>query len=539
MPANDEASLKGKGADIMLPGRGNPFQPVQPPNEPAEAAALSFSIPTAPVLEGTPDLSPEDLARLFPDAAPPSAAPESAELPEWANFAAEAASEPVSFGLSAETADEAALAEMLNNPTAAWANFQEPEPSAPEAVAFGISAEPETSDAAVEELLNNPAPAWANFQAEAEPDPGAMSFGISSMMNEPIPPELIASETMPDLPGEVEGDPASASFAVSGADLAAFGAIMHAEDSAASVTSSAPTGPTSEVWTPGETGAPAASSSTSVASTGPALVSSLPTSNRLAAASRPTGVSFEPSELGPQARPFTRPADLPEDAALVKLLVTDDRMIQTWAEIDALENDIAITPKLSQGVAEEMFARLATARNRMMSGRRHIEEAEQEIAAVKYRFARVRRTQGFEEPRALFSYLLFMLVLAGVGLFVTLGLQSFSAPGDFSVAMLLSTAFTGGLGGVAGGMYALLTHVSNKKDYDPEYALWYYIYPIIGVLLGALIYIVVKLGLFQIGNSEPLTVYVLAPLVGFKQDLAFKWINNWLKQVMPSEGSSK
>jgi hypothetical protein len=452
MPANDEASLKGKGADILLPGRGNPFQPGQPPGETAEAAAVSFSTPAMPTLEGTPDLSPEDLAKLFPDVAPTGSTPESTELPEWANFEA-----------------------------------VPPAEAGAEAFSFGVSAGDTPEDAALAEMLNNPSPAWANFQDEAEPASAeVVSFGLSGTTEAVIPPELIASETVPDLPGvPTEAEPELPEFV-----------RVEAE--------------------------PAVSMATST-----------PLTVNVSA-----GLNVEPSDLGPRSSTFTRPSDLPADAGLVKLLVTDERMLQTWAEIDALENEIAVTPKLSQGVAEEMFARLTTARNRLMSGRDHVEEAEQEIAAAKYRFARVRRTKWFEEPSKLFGYLVVMLVLVGVGLFVSLGLQGFSVPNDFSVPMLLSAAFAGGIGGVAGGMFALLNHVSNKKDYDPEYALWYYVYPIIGVLLGALVYIVVKLGLFQIGNSQPLTIYVLAPLIGFKQDVAFRWINNWLKQVTPS-GDSK
>jgi hypothetical protein len=89
----------------------------------------------------------------------------------------------------------------------------------------------------------------------------------------------------------------------------------------------------------------------------------------------------------------------------------------------------------------------------------------------------------------------------------------------------------------------LWTHVARDRDYDPQFALWYYSNPLMGLLLGGLAYILMQVGVLAVSGGEPITpspytTWVLAFAVGFQQNLAFSLLNTILKRIIPEEEKS-
>jgi hypothetical protein len=254
-----------------------------------------------------------------------------------------------------------------------------------------------------------------------------------------------------------------------------------------------------------------------------------------------------PEEFGPKAESSANiRKDLPPNPDLVKLYVTDERLRQRFGEIESLEKQIAVQPGLSLGMAREMFERLAQARTYLLADRGFIEEAEREMAEAHYRFSRIQRMSWFEVPRVLFGYLVLVLIVI-VGVVIVTGLGQLIVEGlSATVVELTSTQpvppvvlwlaiLCGGVGGVVGGLFVLWTHVAEKKDFDPEFAMWYYAYPLVGLVFGLLIYGIARSNVITLITNNQYIIYILAFTFGFYQNLMIRLLNKVLRRLVPKD----
>jgi hypothetical protein len=110
--------------------------------------------------------------------------------------------------------------------------------------------------------------------------------------------------------------------------------------------------------------------------------------------------------------------------------------------------------------------------------------------------------------------------------------------------LFVPTLAAGGIGGVAAVFYALTKHIS-ARDFDPTYTLSYIFKPFMGVILGAIIFLVVHAGTVALGvapvpGSEvssgyaiyPYILYVIALAAGLREDLAFNMLSDAVKTIL-------
>ncbi|MBL8057280.1 MAG: hypothetical protein JNK29_11305 [Anaerolineales bacterium] len=259
------------------------------------------------------------------------------------------------------------------------------------------------------------------------------------------------------------------------------------------------------------------------------------------------GLQINPDEIGIKTTEFVRPDAVQADTGLVAFLVTDERLKQRWKEIDDLEAVVTTAPKISLKVAQEMLDRLATARNLLLGARDQIEDAERQIGEARYIYERARRSKWFEQPSIIFGFQLIMMLIMVGGFIWMLGAVDVLVAVDgnlrrlgpafdtLSVAVLWASILWGGLGGVTGAFWNLWRHVAEKKDFDASFSVWYYTYPLLGMMLGAFVYVVVLSGVLSFLQETPLFLFILAWAVGFQQNLIFKLVNNVLKRFGPDD----
>jgi hypothetical protein len=112
--------------------------------------------------------------------------------------------------------------------------------------------------------------------------------------------------------------------------------------------------------------------------------------------------------------------------------------------------------------------------------------------------------------------------------------------------VVLACALWGGVGGIVDALTALHTHVANR-DFDLKFRPWYFLHPLIGFSLGAIIFLIMQAGLLAVDNtqlkeasdtaSSGITVggtvlpIAVAFLAGFKQNSAFEFISRIVKSV--------
>ena len=135
-------------------------------------------------------------------------------------------------------------------------------------------------------------------------------------------------------------------------------------------------------------------------------------------------------------------------------------------------------------------------------------------------------------------------------LFLVLGPAAFSSAAIPSsrwsspdVVFLLGSMVWGALGGVIGAWLSLVRHITKDQDFNRQHLLWYINAPVMGLGVGAVIFLIMRAGLLSItGPSEaissPLVIYLLAWLSGFQQNVFTDMIRRLL-QVFKIEGDGE
>lgn len=261
-------------------------------------------------------------------------------------------------------------------------------------------------------------------------------------------------------------------------------------------------------------------------------------------------ISLNLANVGFQTETYQPGAALPANADLARMFVPDGQMMTLWLEIAAVEADVTATKGVTQKVASEMLDRLMQARNLLMNDRSQFEEAARQVAEVKVHLARFRESSFAQSPAFLSVYLIafLVLVLLGVALGHTIAWDQIQIL-SLKLDLLWYTMLVGGLGGFTGAAYSLISHVARDRDYDPQFALWYYQNPWMGLVLGIFVYIAVYI-LMNVGSlltsaqataGSQLSTFVIlffAWLAGFKHNIAFDLADMALKKLLPPDNTS-
>jgi hypothetical protein len=109
-------------------------------------------------------------------------------------------------------------------------------------------------------------------------------------------------------------------------------------------------------------------------------------------------------------------------------------------------------------------------------------------------------------------------------------------------SMMWNTIVWGGFGGVIGALYSLYWHAAKVKDFDKQYFMWYIVQPVIGLLLGGLVYLIIGAGLMaalagavtESLTIRPLFAYAVACIAGFRQRFILEMIDRIIQLLTPS-----
>ncbi len=144
------------------------------------------------------------------------------------------------------------------------------------------------------------------------------------------------------------------------------------------------------------------------------------------------------------------------------------------------------------------------------------------------------------------------ILLAGfVGMIAWKSLFPDSGKSSGMAIGILACAMWGGIGSVIDALGALISHFGHQ-DFDEQYQPWYYLHPLIGMALGAVVYLVFQAGLSSISNSAITTEgktttmqvgvtalsIVVAFLAGFKQTSTMKFLNRIVNSIFQIDGNT-
>lgn len=241
--------------------------------------------------------------------------------------------------------------------------------------------------------------------------------------------------------------------------------------------------------------------------------------------------------------------NLEPDEKMVRLFIRKEALELLWKQADKLQHQV--TEEIHNlKLANAHLARIQNARNYLLAGEGNYEEAARSLAEVEHRLVFNKRVMAQTRERApiLFAYQLLWLI--AIGYFVWImnygalaDLGNLMIIGVVSVYQFLSSLAWGALGAVVGGIYALWKHVSDLQDFDSQYTLWYITNPILGVVLGAFVFLVIQAGFFSmtsgVNTDQPIQsamiIYVLAWIAGFKQNVVYQIVQRILDVFQVNE----
>jgi hypothetical protein len=281
----------------------------------------------------------------------------------------------------------------------------------------------------------------------------------------------------------------------------------------------------------------------------------------------PTGVA--PREERPRAelaeeRPPQISPEVSERTVLGRL--GEKRLQDLFKEIDALVMEAAQVLSVDEEGLEKALSLLREARDITIERPRQFDEAEYRVAKVRAMLER-RKISGrwsvvYGYPVLIYEVVWFLLLLGSLlfdhslAVFIAnLTEVTFSDMASLSMEHIFpywNTMAWGGIGGVVGSLYSLYWHAAYVKDFDRQYVMNYIVQPIMGIILGGIVYLLFAGGLTSIqvlagqatGVSEAAQTManptikafhsVVAVVAGFRNRFVYEMLDRVVQALTPA-----
>jgi hypothetical protein len=275
--------------------------------------------------------------------------------------------------------------------------------------------------------------------------------------------------------------------------------------------------------------------------------------------------SILPPESGEEPAPPAPPAppERTEDQKLIMVQRMDAVFDQGWQkalhqQIDDLYKQVATEFSSPPEKAERALSLLREARQVLLETPEEYVAAEYRTMQVRAMLDRVRESRkqsGYYGPRILaYESVWLVILLAGLIFaapfagWLTRIAQSGVANEQamLSIYPIFNTMIWGGIGGVVGALYSLWWHISEQQDFDRHYLTWYLVQPLLGLVLGGIVYLLMAGGflLLQVNLQDPnastaarLLPYLTAVLAGFRQNFVYEQFNRLIGLFAPAPRS--
>jgi hypothetical protein len=253
-----------------------------------------------------------------------------------------------------------------------------------------------------------------------------------------------------------------------------------------------------------------------------------------------------------------------DDAISEKVLryIGRERREKLDQEIEELYSQVA--EEMSDSKEDSAFAlrTLSEAQDIVLEDPRQYDEALYRVAVVKTMLVRKRNLRRWSYSWGMFVFLYAVIWLAAfiAGFFLPIG-DSSAVTGDLSAGVIALRAawlssLAGGIGGTIAILYSLSWRVAIKHEFDRQYIMKYLVQPIMGFILGAMIFFVTTAGFLFFGGGDRLLVsstegaflgvsqlvalqILLGFIAGFRQRVVYYIIDRIVKRLSPTPTESK
>lgn len=232
-------------------------------------------------------------------------------------------------------------------------------------------------------------------------------------------------------------------------------------------------------------------------------------------------------------------------------------------EIESLYDKVANELSVNTKDTEFALRTLSQAQDIIFEDARQYDEALYRVAVVKTMLTRKNnlRRWSYTWGTAVFFYAIIWLVAFIAGFLLTgtirelLNEASTAGSSDLlAVRAAWFSALAGGIGGVIGILYSLYWHVSIKQDFDRQYVMYYFVQPVMGFILGAIVYFIIGAGFLVVNfasnentqagevlSSATVVAFqiVIGWIAGFRQRKVFEMIDKIVQRISPKDAEEE
>src|SRR5579859_8271344 len=269
------------------------------------------------------------------------------------------------------------------------------------------------------------------------------------------------------------------------------------------------------------------------------------------------GVQFGPDTLDSAPLPrqsardvFKTDPEIVADGNIVHQLITSQRLRDLWNQMDALQEEVIQNVTADRSTTDNYQQDLLYASSLLLQSADKYDEAREVVYRVRADLTRERKVAEDIKrwrPALLTYYALWFLIVVIVSHFD----PQFRALVPDSVPILklaYPPILFAILGSLFNGIMALNQHTTLQKDFDSAFVTWYLINPVVGGLLGLIVFVffVVTGTSFTptlisdpniASTQSPLVIWLLAFIVGWQQNTAVQLLNGFLKTFSTSSSS--
>jgi hypothetical protein len=165
------------------------------------------------------------------------------------------------------------------------------------------------------------------------------------------------------------------------------------------------------------------------------------------------------------------------------------------------------------------------------------------------------RTWSYTWGMVVFGYAIVWLAIFVAGMvFVDFSSLTGLTEGAQALTSSWVTALTGGIGGVIAILYSLSWRVAFKQEFDRQYIMKYLVQPIMGFILGAVIFFITSAGYLVFnpgaaaaggdspffGSNQLIAIQIILGFIaGFRQRVVYYMIDKIVQKISPEETESK
>jgi hypothetical protein len=265
----------------------------------------------------------------------------------------------------------------------------------------------------------------------------------------------------------------------------------------------------------------------------------------------PPGPGGQPAET-----PLPAATQLSDEQKAIIISRLDSALGEGWLkalhkQIDELYKQVATEFSSPPAQAEKALSLLREARQTLIERPEDYVTAEYRTLQVRAMLDRTRESRKqshYYGPRIL-GYEVAWMLLFLLGLVFTqpvaawVGyLANMSQATMNDVFPFWNTMLWGGIGGVIGALYHLWWHVSDQQDFDRHYMMWYLVQPIMGLVLGGILYLILAGGFLvlqinltdeKVSTAARLLPYLAAVLGGFRQNFVYEQFDRLIAMFTP------